>query len=203
MTDTPAGWCLPQPPQTGKYRALLLDPPWQFKAGTKGRPQHYGRLTDAELAALPLKALAHPDGCWVFVWCTGPKTEILFRKVAPAWGVKYSARAFIWTKLLRRYDVEGVPLFTMPTDHHVGQGYTTRKNAEDCWLFKFGRPKRVHKGVRELITSPLREHSRKPDETHARIEQFCAGPYAELFARAPRTGWDCYGDQVDKFAGAA
>jgi N6-adenosine-specific RNA methylase IME4 len=54
-------------------------------------------------------------------------------------------------------------------------------------------------GVRELIVAPVREHSRKPDETYQRIEQFCAGPYVELFARQRRPNWDSWGDQVGKF----
>jgi N6-adenosine-specific RNA methylase IME4 len=41
--------------------------------------------------------------------------------------------------------------------------------------------------------SPRREHSRKPEEAYARIEALCEGPYLELFARAPRPGWDSWG----------
>ena len=26
------------------------------------------------------------------------------------------------------------------------------------------------------------------------------GPYLELFARQPRHGWDCWGNETDKFA---
>jgi hypothetical protein len=40
--------------------------------------------------------------------------------------------------------------------------------------------------VREVIISPRREHSRKPDEAIARIERFCPGPRVELFAGEKR-----------------
>ena len=33
----------------------------------------------------------------------------------------------------------------------------------------------------------------------AEIEALYAGPYAELFARQRRPGWDAWGNEVDKF----
>jgi N6-adenosine-specific RNA methylase IME4 len=35
------------------------------------------------------------------------------------------------------------------------------------------------------------------------IQKLVAGPYLELFARAPRAGWDVWGNQTDKFTEAA
>lgn len=45
--------------QRNGYRCLLIDPPTQFLAGTKGGPQHYERITDAQIAALPAADLLH------------------------------------------------------------------------------------------------------------------------------------------------
>jgi N6-adenosine-specific RNA methylase IME4 len=42
-------------------------------------------------------------------------------------------------------------------------------------------------------------HSRKPDETYARIERLLPRPYLELFARHSQPGWDGFGDQEDLF----
>jgi N6-adenosine-specific RNA methylase IME4 len=81
----------------------------------------------------------------------------------------------------------------------MGNGFTTRKNAELCLLGRRGKPRRNSKGVRELIVSPRRKHSQKPDEQYARIEHFCSGPYLELFARQRRPGWTAWGDELDKF----
>ena len=47
------------------YRAIAIDPPWAFSAGTKGRPQHYGRMSDREIADMPVGDLApgrHTEG---------------------------------------------------------------------------------------------------------------------------------------------
>lgn len=81
----------------------------------------------------------------------------------------------------------------------MGGGYGTRKNSEDCWLGRRGEPKRKSAGVRKLIIAPRRKHSRKPDETYERIEEFCSGPYCELFARQPWPNWDRWGLEADKF----
>ena len=175
-------------PNAGRYRVICLDPPWYFAAGTKNRPQHYPRMRDAELRALPTKALADPAGCWLMMWATSPKTADAF-DLAKAWGFKFSARAFLWAKTTR----------CDPTKWHSGMGYTTRKNAEDCWLFRAGKPERLSKSVAELIVSPVREHSRKPDEAYARIMQFAAGPYLEMFARERRDGWDAWGNDIEHF----
>jgi hypothetical protein len=47
--------------------------------------------------------------------------------------------------------------------------------------------------------APRREHSRKPEVVHERIERLVEGPYLELFARASRPGWDAWGNQSGLF----
>jgi MT-A70 len=113
-------------------------------------------------------------------------------------GARYSGRAFVWIKTKRS---RGQQLFIHADDDlHMGQGYTTRKNAEDCLIFKAGRPERLARDVREPILAPAREHSRKPDEAIERIERLCAGPRVELFAReSVRPNWDLWGNEVGKF----
>lgn len=186
------------------YRCLLIDPPTRFVAGTKGRPQHYERLTDADIAALPVADLLHLEGAWIFLWVTSPKlyapagsrTQLSPDDVVRSWGARYSGRAFVWVKTKAKATT---PVIHCEHDLHVGMGFTTRKNAEDCLLFRTGMPKRLARDVREVIVSPVREHSRKPDEAIARIERFCPGPRVELFAREARDGWDAWGDEVGVF----
>jgi N6-adenosine-specific RNA methylase IME4 len=54
--------------------------------------------------------------------------------------------------------------------------------------------------VPRLMVSPRREHSRKPDETHGRVERLVPGPYLEMFSRTDRAGWDCWGAEAGHFA---
>src|SRR6185312_14891291 len=72
--------------KAGHYRCALVDAPTAFLAGTKGRPQHYTRMSDREIAALPVADLLHPDGAWIFLWVTSPQIPCVFavRTVAVA-----------------------------------------------------------------------------------------------------------------------
>jgi N6-adenosine-specific RNA methylase IME4 len=177
-------------------RAILADPAWHFRChtedvGTRDPRRHYSTMSMAEICALPVKDIAAPD-CHLFLWVTGPMLEFSF-EVMQEWGFRYSAIAFTWVKLKRDHVLTG------ERDLHVGLGYTTRKNTELCLLARRGSPKRRSAKVRELIVSPRREHSRKPDEIHERIERYCAGPYVELFARSSRKGWKTWGAEATKF----
>lgn len=198
--------------QRNHYRALLIDPPWHFKTRTalqmqnwnsrRDAEKHYSVMSPAELQALPVSTLASRDA-HLFLWTTGPCLRLAF-DVIEAWGFRYSAVAFTWVKLKRRYDAHQLRFAAVAdADLHVGLGLTTRKNAEFCLLARRGSARRIAKDVREIILSPVREHSRKPDEARERIERYCAGPYVELFARDRRPGWEAWGDQIDHFAEAA
>lgn len=190
------------------FAAILADPPWHFRARTalqvgnwtsrRDAEKHYAVMGAADIAGLPVRELAAKDA-HLFLWTTGPCLRLAF-DVIEAWGFRYSAVAFTWIKLKRRYQAHQLRLVPIAeADLHVGLGLTTRKNAEFCLLGRRGSARRVAKDVREVILSPVREHSRKPDEARRRIERYCAGPYLELFAREQTPGWTSWGDQVGLF----
>lgn len=184
----------------GHYGAILVDPPWQFDAWSKagdGRSaqQHYGTMDVKQMVRLPVIDLAAKD-CVLFCWATWPHLKSALWLVS-AWGFTYKTCAFSWMK------ADPYCLFADDTTPDMGMGYWTRANTEPCLLATRGKPKRLDAGVRQGIIAPRREHSRKPDDIHARIERLVNGPYLELFARAPRTGWDVWGNQTDKFTEAA
>jgi N6-adenosine-specific RNA methylase IME4 len=189
---------------TGKYGAILADPPWHFKSNSAAAPGrnaigHYDCMSLADICALPVASIA-ADNCALFMWITGPFLATgAHRDVMSAWGFKPSGMGFVWVKTNPR----APGLFTMKQDLHMGGGFTTRKNAEFCLIGKRGKSVRIAKDVHEIIIAPRREHSRKPEETYTRIERYCAGPYLELFARQQRAGWDSWGNQTTKFTEAA
>ena len=84
------------------YRCVAIDPPTKFSAGTKGRPQHYARMSDHEIAAMPLLDIMHPDGFWLFYWVVaskiyramGSKTILRPDEIAAGWQCRFSSRAF-------------------------------------------------------------------------------------------------------------
>lgn len=189
----------------GQYRALVVDPPWHFRARTalqmsnwtsrRDAEKHYPVMGIDDIKALPVKDLAAKDA-HLFLWATGPCLRQAF-DVIEAWGFRYSAIAFTWIKLKRSFDARQLRVLpTAESDLHVGLGLTTRKNAEFCLLGRRGNAHRNAKDVREIIMAPVREHSRKPDEAAARIERYCDGPYVELFARHRRPGWDSWGNEL-------
>jgi N6-adenosine-specific RNA methylase IME4 len=154
--------------------------------------RHYRPMTITEIAAMPVGELAARDA-HLFLWVTGPILRQAF-EVMEAWGFRYSAVAFTWVKLKRSIDTRQLRITADPGIRPSRRvGLTTSKNAEFCLLGRRGSARRNAKDVREIILSPVREHSRKPDEQYGRIERYCDGPYLELFARQRTAGLDRWG----------
>ena len=199
-------------PVLGGYRCIVADPPWHFRARTalqmsnwtsrRDAEKHYKVMGVDDIAAIPVRDWVHKDA-HLFLWVTGPLlVEGKQLAIMKAWGFRPSAIGFTWVKLKRSFNpAQFRVLPTAESDLHVGLGLTTRKNAEFCLIGRRGNAKRLAKNIREIILSPVREHSRKPDEAAERIMRYCDGPYLELFARASRPGWDSWGHEVGKFDG--
>jgi N6-adenosine-specific RNA methylase IME4 len=132
------------------------------------------------------------------MWVTWPLLPQALT-VVDQWGFDYKTCAFDWMKANNTQP----SFFEEEVPAQVGMGYWTRSNTEPCLLATRGKPKRINADVRQGIIAPRRQHSRKPDGVHARIERLVAGPYLELFARQRRPNWDVWGNQTDKFAEAA
>jgi len=140
---------------------------------------------------MPVGELAADDST-LFLWIVQtqiPQAVNLFR----AWGFEFKSVAFAWMK------GDSLPLFPADVATQMGMGKWTRAEFEQCWLGTRGNPKRVNADVRQVLLEKRREHSRKPDGIHERIERLVAGPYLELFARRSRDGWTTWGDEKTKF----
>jgi N6-adenosine-specific RNA methylase IME4 len=191
------------------FGAIHADPGWPYitwsQKGQGRSPSRHYRVEEIEkIKALPVAAHAARD-CWLFLWCTSPLMPWV-EEVMEAWDFTYSGKAFCWAKTTPLATVTPLSVKASPgaqSPWHFGMGHTTRANSEDCWLGRRGKPPRLSNRVRELIVSSVREHSRKPDEVYKRIEDYCAGPYLDLFARQRRPGWTVWSDEVGKFSGEA
>ncbi len=173
-----------------RFGLLYADPPWVWEVySPNGRTldQHYGQMTAAQIATLPIAELAAEDSV-LLLWTTWPRL-LNSIQVIEAWGFEYKTLGFLWVKTT----LKGV---------HWGNGYWTRSNSEPCLLATRGAPHRmafdVHQvvDVPEIVTTPVGAHSVKPSEVHERIERGFPGPYLELFARKPRPGWTVWGDEI-------
>ena len=183
------------------FACIAADVPSHFKTfskkGLEGRPQHYKRMSKAELMALPVGDLAAKD-CYLFYWTSAPWLKDAF-EIIEAWGFKYSSVAFDWIKTNPKAPL----MFTGINDWHMGQGYTTRKNAEYCLLATRGKPQRQSKEIRALLISPRLRRSEKPPEFYSRVEKYCLGPRLDLFSRQDRENWFSFGDEAGRFNRAA
>jgi N6-adenosine-specific RNA methylase IME4 len=194
-----------------RFGAILADPPWRYEVwsgdtavkrrnglGTNvSAAVHYDTMSMQQLAALPVKDLA-AENCVLFCWVTWP-TLLQALDIIKLWGFSYKTCAFDWTKA----NAGQIDMFSDELTGQMGMGYWTRANTEPCLLATRGRPKRLNADVRQSIISPRREHSRKPNGVHQRIERLVGGPYIELFARQQRQGWSVWGNETSKFKSPA
>ena len=158
---------------------------------TKSAGHHY-QLQDLNwIKSLKISGITDDD-CCLFLWVTDPILQKSF-EVMKSWGFKYSTVAFTWVKT------------TKNGKWHYGCGSWTRANPEMCLLATIGHPKRINRGVRQLIISPVGEHSKKPSDIRKRIIELVGDlPRIELFARPPKDrlfedesykGWDLWGNE--------
>ena len=177
---------------TRGYGVILADPPWTWKTwsikgSAKSASQYYRTMEQGDLIDMPVNSLAGADSV-LLLWVLNSMLDRGLELIA-SWGFTYKTVGFCWTKT----NPSGAGL-------HMGLGYHTRQNIELCLLGTKGKPKRMSGGVHQVIMSPRREHSRKPDEIYDRIEKLYPGPYLEMFSRTKRDGWDQWGDEGGRWS---
>lgn len=174
-----------------KYDVIYADPPWRFNVWSRetglGRSadKHYPTMKKQDIEELPINNIAK-DNSVLFMWATFPCLEQALELIKK-WGYTYKTCAFTWIKKNKKSGSD-----------FIGMGYYTRANAEVCLLASKGKSlKRVNRSVRQVIQSPIEEHSKKPAEIRTRIEKlFGDVARIELFARQHAEGWDCWGNEV-------
>lgn len=184
-----------------QYNIIHADPPWSYKndnnPGRSGATKYYPTMNINSIKKLPVTSICDKN-CILFLWATFPLlSEAL--QVIDSWGFNYKTCAFVWIKTNKRADIKQYSF--LPEDSFndfMGMGRWTRSNAEICLLATKGKIRRANADVRQIIYSPLREHSRKPDEARERIIRLCGDlPRIELFARQQVVGWDVWGNEVN------
>ena len=174
-------------PNFGITKTSGYDPPWQYeqKRLSGAAEHHYPTMSIETLCALPIAELAAEDSA-LFLWATFPQLPEALR-LLKAWGFQYKTTAFVWLKLNKK-----------ARTWFYGLGFWTRGNAEICLLATRGHPKRQSAGIHQFIISPVRQHSRKPDEARDKIVALMGDvPRVELFARQETPGWDVWGNEVE------
>jgi N6-adenosine-specific RNA methylase IME4 len=171
-------------PSDRRYAVLYADPPWHFEVYNeqsgveRAAGNHYPTMPLEEICALPVSHLA-TDAAVLFLWTTAPHLQESFQALG-AWGFEYKTN-IVWVK------------------HKLGLGYFVRNQHELLLVATRGdmpSPSPANRPA-SVISAPRREHSRKPDEAYALIEQMYPElPKIELFARQTRPGWQAWGNEV-------
>lgn len=189
----------------GPYSLIYADPPWSFKTWSprgdgRSASQHYGCMSIKDICALPVKDITAKDAV-LFLWVVQPLLPRAL-EVIKAWGFTFKTVGYVWVKIKGGQD----RLFYAGADVKNGLGYHTRAGCEQCWIAVKGSGyDRMSKSEAQVVFSPLREHSRKPDEIRESIERLVGDvPKLEMFAReSSAKGWDTWGNETEKFDDAA
>lgn len=180
------------PHVVGGFQTVLADPPWRFTNRTgKVAPEHRRLDRYATMSLEEIKQLRVEDSCaphaHLYLWVPNALLPEGL-EVMKEWGFRYVSN-IVWAK--RRKD--GGP-------DGRGVGFYFR-NVTELILFGVRGSMRTLAPARSqvnMIETRKREHSRKPDEQYELIESCSPGPYLELFARYPRTGWTAWGDEAQE-----
>ncbi len=173
----------------GQYVTILADPPWQFQNRTgKVAPEHrrllrYPTMEQREILELPVARLAAARS-HLYLWVPNALLAEGLR-VMEAWGFTYKSN-LVWYKVRKDGGPDG-----------RGVGFYFR-NVTELVLFGVRGSMRTLPPGRtrvNILATRKREHSRKPDEIYDLIEACSPGPYLELFARFPRSGWSQWGNE--------
>ncbi len=174
-----------------KYQIIYADPPWQYN-DKKGNDPAMGGITYPTMPTEDICELGidlnkyKQSPCSLFLWVTMPMLPDGLR-VMESWGFNYVTCAFTWVK----QNKSGMGIYS-------GLGHWTNGNAELCLFGRYGKPKRINKNIKQIVLSPLRNHSQKPPEVRERIVSLIGDlPRIELFARQKVEGWDCWGNEVE------
>ncbi len=167
------------------FSCIVVDPPWPVKKiereerPDQGATLDYPTMTVEEIGNLPIKNLANPNGCHIYLWTTQKYLPDAL-KIFKNWGVKYQC-LLTWVK------PTGITPFSwMYNTEHVLFG---RIGSLD--LDKFG--------IKLSFEERSREHSRKPEIFYEIVRKASPEPRFDMFARGPHEGFEIWGAELDKF----
>jgi len=175
------------------YTAITADPPWPYEDAARigsgralvGTIKQDGNLsrnvaTDYEPMSMDaLKAIEIPaaDNAHLYLWTTNA-FMVEAHDLARAWGFEPKTIC-TWVKV----KPDGTPSMKVGTYF---------RGATEHFLFcvRGSLRLRTAEGLPTAFMWPRLPHSVKPDAFYDLVEQASPGPYAELFARRARLGWE-------------
>lgn len=195
LLDTKTLFESPHPRQKGKYRCLVVDPPWnQGKTGKRSvRPAQtttldYPTMTYDAIRTLPIGEWAD-ENAFLWLWATNSKerktgTPVL--KMAfdlmDEWQFKYYT-TITWDKKTGPCPFGPYQIVT----EHALFGYRGKA------IF----PRASMGKMKTLMQESPVSHSVKPEKLYHHIRETFAGPRLDVFARKRRVGFDGWGNEYE------
>lgn len=170
------------PLPSGKYRCIVIDPPWPVQKIEREERPHQGQVLEyptmslEDIEALPVGNFAFEDGCHLYLWVTQKYLPDGLRMME-AWGFRYQC-VLTWVK----------PTGMTP--------YSWMYNTEHVLFGRAGNLPLDRLGLKLSFEAPVTVHSAKPDVFYTRVIQATPGPRLEMFARREREGFDVWGNEV-------
>ena len=166
-------------PLKGKFRTIVIDPPWD-RSGVRERARPaYATMTQKELLALPVPLWAD-DPAHLYLWTTNADLLDAFQ-LMEVWGFKYQTM-LTWMK----------PSF--------GRGAYFRTTTEHVLFGVRGHLLTQVRNIGTHFTAPKTAHSEKPNYFYALVERASYPPYVDIFARKKRSGWSTWGNDIHEAA---
>lgn len=164
-----------------EYQIVYADPPWAFKTRSelgmdRSAENHYPTMT---LQQIMETKPAFADKGVLFLWTTNPFLGHAMDLIS-AWGLIYKSN-LVWAK------------------DKIGTGYWGRQNHEILLIATteagFPAPSEEDR-MPSCQTLPRGKHSEKPEEYAVWIEEsWPTAKKLEMYCRAPRDGWDTFGNE--------
>jgi N6-adenosine-specific RNA methylase IME4 len=174
------------PELKGLFDVISVDPPWPYEGESKNITSFdsVGRRVAnpyPEMSIKDIKKIEMPlmDDGVVLLWTTHKFLPEAF-EILKEWNLEYKA-TLVWNK------------------EKIGMGAWFRMQCEFCLVGVKGKPYWSNTTFRDILNEPRREHSRKPDSFFDMIEKITLGRRLEYFSREKRTGWEVFGNDVNKF----
>jgi len=192
------------------YHVIVADPAWRFgdklPGPKRGAAKHYqtmsakdiarmatvrgdvANMTNAQYARAPLDlTMCGQDyrvarDAVLFLWRVAAMPSEALR-VATEWDFTPKAE-LVWVKTAKNGRVR------------IGMGRTVRNAHEICIIATRGKPAVLRHDIPSVFFAPRTQHSEKPDVFYDIVRSLYPGPRLELFARRPRKGWTCVGNEI-------
>lgn len=196
------------PQEITRYRTIVADPPWPYKAPGQfgntlehrpnrdktiarfgsGSKQRYGAMSIDDLKRL-LPSEVIDNNAHLYLWTTNSFLREA-HDIAEAWGFRPST-CLTWGKV----KPDGTPSMKM--------GYYFRGATEHCLFCVRGKLRLAVAARPTLYLSERLPHSVKPEWFYELVEECSPAPRLELFARPrsplfpKREGWDAWGNEIE------